>query len=166
MQVERIAETGSLNPRQVKIPGVLVDCVVVAERPEYHMQTFAEPYSAAFSRRAARAAVVAARHGARTSARSLPAAPLMELKPKQRRQPWHRHARGRGQRGRRGRDLRPVTLTAEPGVIGGMPAGGLDFGAAVNPDAIIDQPSSSTSTTAAGWTSRSSDWRRPTATAT
>ena len=48
-QVERLAERGSLNPRQVKVPGVLVDCVVVAERPEHHMQTFVTPYSAAFA---------------------------------------------------------------------------------------------------------------------
>src|SRR5260370_13790532 len=31
------------------------------------------------------------------------------------------------------------TLTADPGVIGGIPASGLDFGAAVNTDAIIHQ---------------------------
>src|SRR3989344_3929005 len=48
-QVERIAERGSLNPRQVKVPGVLVDAVVLATEPAHHHQTFAEPYSAAFA---------------------------------------------------------------------------------------------------------------------
>jgi propionate CoA-transferase len=33
-----------------------------------------------------------------------------------------------------------IVLTAEPGVIGGMPTGGLDFGSAINGDAILDQP--------------------------
>jgi Acyl CoA:acetate/3-ketoacid CoA transferase len=47
-QVERIAERGSLNPRQVKIPGIFVDCVVLA-KPENHWQTFSVQYDPAFS---------------------------------------------------------------------------------------------------------------------
>jgi propionate CoA-transferase len=48
-QVERVAESGTLNPRQVKIPGILVDCVVIAEKPDYHWQTFATVYNPGFS---------------------------------------------------------------------------------------------------------------------
>ena len=33
-----------------------------------------------------------------------------------------------------------ITLTAEPGVIGGIPASGIDFGCATNTQAVIDQP--------------------------
>ena len=54
-QVERVAERGSLNPRQVKIPGMLVDCVVVA-RPEHHWQTFAHAVQSRLRRRNSRAA--------------------------------------------------------------------------------------------------------------
>ena len=45
VQVERLAERGTLHPRHVKIPAVLVDYVVVAERPEYQMQTAVDPYN-------------------------------------------------------------------------------------------------------------------------
>ncbi|HQL01689.1 MAG TPA: CoA-transferase, partial [Smithellaceae bacterium] len=48
VQVERIAERGALNARQVKIPGMLVDCVVVS-KPENHWQTYGTPYNPAFS---------------------------------------------------------------------------------------------------------------------
>jgi propionate CoA-transferase len=49
VQVKRIAGRWALNPRQVKISGILVDYVVVAEKPEYHLQTFLEQYNPAFS---------------------------------------------------------------------------------------------------------------------
>jgi len=47
-QVERIVERGSLHPRHVKVPGILVDCVVLA-KPENHLQNLAGGYSPAFA---------------------------------------------------------------------------------------------------------------------
>ena len=49
VQVERIAERGSLNPRDVKIPGALVDCVVVASTPAHHTQSWGSQYNPAMS---------------------------------------------------------------------------------------------------------------------
>lgn len=42
VQVEWIVECGILNLCQVKIFGILVDCVVVVEKLEYYMQIFSE----------------------------------------------------------------------------------------------------------------------------
>lgn len=139
VQVERLAENGSLNPRQVKIPGVLVDCVVVAERPEHHWQTFATPYNPAFSGEI------------RAPAGSIPPMALSERKIIARRAAIELKANsvvnlgigmpeGIANVAAEEKVIDLMTLTAEPGVIGGVPAGGLDFGAATNTQAIIDQP--------------------------
>ncbi|HYM47797.1 MAG TPA: acyl CoA:acetate/3-ketoacid CoA transferase, partial [Burkholderiaceae bacterium] len=139
VQVERIAERGSLNPRQVKIPGVLVDCVVIAEKPEYHMQTFVEHYSAAFSGEV------------RVPVSTLALMPMSERKIIARRAALEIKANsvvnlgigmpeGVASVAAEEKVIDLLTLTTEPGVIGGIPASGLNFGAAINTQAIIDQP--------------------------
>ncbi len=137
-QVERIADRRTLNPREVKIPGVLVDCVVVA-RPENHWQTFSTPYSAAFS-----SEIRVPSHSINPLAMSerkiIARRAAMELRPNSVVNLGIGMPEGIANVANEEKILDLMTLTAEPGVVGGVPAGGLDFGAASNAQAIIDQP--------------------------
>jgi propionate CoA-transferase len=137
-QVERVAESGTLNPRQVKIPGILVDCVVVA-KPENHWQTFGTQYNPAYSSEI------------RVRATSLPTLPMNERKIIARRAAFELKPNsvvnlgigmpeGIAAIANEEKIIDLITLTAEPGVIGGIPASGIDFGAAINTQAVIDQP--------------------------
>ncbi len=49
VQVKGIVQAGSLDPRQVKIPGLYVDAVVVASSLKYHMQSFGVDYNASYT---------------------------------------------------------------------------------------------------------------------
>ncbi len=139
VQVERIAEKGTLSSRDVKIPGIMVDCVVQS-KPENHHQTFAEIYNPSYSGEI------------RMPMQSLPPMEMGNRKIIARRAAFELNANdivnlgigmpeGVSQVANEEKILNFLTLTAEPGVIGGLPAGGLNFGAAINTEALIDQPS-------------------------
>jgi propionate CoA-transferase len=138
VQVERIAERGTLNSRQVKIPGILVDCIVLA-KPENHCQTFSEIYNPAFSGEV------------KIPMQSIPP---MELGPRKiiaRRAAFELMPNsivnlgigvpeGVASVANEEQVIEYLTLTTEPGTIGGVPNGGLNFGTSTNMDCLIDQP--------------------------
>ncbi len=139
VQVERIADHGSLNARQVKIPGIMVDCVVVS-RPENHWQTFAQLYDPSFSSEI-RIPMLSIPPMEMSARKIIARRAAFELKPNSVVNLGIGMPEGVASVANEEKILEYVTLTAEPGVIGGLPAGGLNFGAAVNTEAVIDQPS-------------------------
>ncbi len=134
-QVEQIAAPGSLAPKEVQVPGNLVDCVVQVERHE-HQQTYASSYNHAFTGRI------------RAVVDRLPPMELDQRKVIARRAAFELPINGVVNLGigmpegvsavaNEEGIINNITLTAEAGIIGGVPQSGLDFGAAINADSII-----------------------------
>ncbi len=135
-QVEFITESGAMLPRRVKVPGILVDCVVLA-RPEYHKQTYGTPYHPALSGEM------------RVPLDALPPMPFDERKVIARRAAFELMPNavvnlgigmpeGVADIANEERLLRYMTLTAEPGVVGGVPGSGMNFGSSTNATAQLD----------------------------
>ncbi|WP_282804186.1 acyl CoA:acetate/3-ketoacid CoA transferase [Clostridium tetani] len=137
VQVEKVVECGTLDPRLVKIPGIYVDGVVIAE-PEDHEQCFGCEFESARTGKV------------RIPVSSVEKAPLNQRKVIARRAALElepdttvnlgigipevissvANEEGIGEY---------MTLTVEAGAIGGVPEGGTAFGACINPESILDQ---------------------------
>lgn len=139
VQVKRLAQHGTLNPKDVKIPGVHVDAVVLCSDPDnYHRQTSSWTYDPAYSGQT------------RIPLGSISSYPLnirkvigrraiMELRPNSiinLGTGIPNDVIGAIAYEEKISDL--ITITVESGIYGGVPASGIDFGIAANADAIIN----------------------------
>lgn len=136
VQVARMAQRGTLAPKQVKIPGMLVDLVVLD--PDQR-QTYTTEYSPAYAGEL------------RVPLSEIPALPFdarkvivrraaMELFPQAVCNLGAGISTGIANLAAEEGFLDQIVLTNEQGLIGGAPASGVDAGAAVNYAAMIDQP--------------------------
>nr|WP_255565596.1 acyl CoA:acetate/3-ketoacid CoA transferase [Gelria sp. Kuro-4] len=136
-QVKRLAQRGTLDPRLVKVPGILVDAVVVNPG---QMQSCEVVYDPAYSGEL------------RVPLDSSEPMPLNERKIVARRAAMELYPGAVCNLGFGMSDgvaavaaeegiSNKITLTVEQGVIGGIPALGVNFGLAANPVAFVDHAS-------------------------
>jgi propionate CoA-transferase len=136
VQVKRLAKRGTLPARSIKIPGILVDYVVVD--PD-QSQTYATAYSPSYAGEL------------RVPLEALPRLPFSERKIIARRAAMELVpgavcnlgagiSTGVSAIAAEEGILDRIVLTNEQGFIGGAPLTGVDSGAAQNYDAVVDQP--------------------------
>lgn len=135
-QVERIVKKGTLNPKDVKVPGIYVDAIVVAD-PKNHWQTNLEQYSPYISGKCFTPEMIRQETPlderkiiARRAAMELTSNTIVNL--------GIGIPDGIAAVAAEEGIADMITLTVESGPIGGTPTGGLDFGGAINAEAIIE----------------------------
>jgi len=137
-QVERIVEQGSIKPKDVKVPGILVDCVVVADDPAMHRMNYGVMYNPALSGEI------------RVPVDAIAKMELDERKIIARRAAFELPLNGAINLGVGAPDgvaavaaeekVTPfLTMTTEAGAVGGVLAGGSSFGSSANAHSILDQ---------------------------
>ena len=137
-QVARVSDTPA-NPHHVRIPGIFVDYVVVAQSRKAHPHTLFVEHDPSYSGQA--------RVSLESELTPLPLGlekiisrrAVMELRPGMKVNLGVGIPMGVASVACEEGLLGTMTLTTEIGVIGGLPQGGLNFGPAKNPSAFISQ---------------------------
>lgn len=138
VQVERMVDDYSRDPKSIQIPGLYVDAVVVSD-PASHMQTYAEQFNPNYVRQGNIATLDLPkmedgprRYIAKRAFAEIASGAVVNL--------GIGLPEGIAQIAMEQGKIEDMTLTVESGPVGGIPASGLSFGASTFPQAVIDQP--------------------------
>lgn len=137
-QVKRLLDKPA-SPHDVVVPGILVDCIVVAEA-HLHYQTFAEEFNPAYVSPSQEGDFDRLTPMPLDERRLIAARACDELPENAIANLGIGMPEGIARIAAERSLLGHLTLTVESGPIGGVPAGGLSFGASLHPQAIVDQP--------------------------
>ena len=134
-QVKRVVRRDSLDPRMIRVPGVLVDYIVVESK---QWQTYSGEYNPGLCG-AAKVVVERQKKIALDERKVICRRASMELVPGIINLGFGMSSGVADVAFEEGLE-RDVTFAIEQGLVGGIPTSGLIFGCAMNPQAILDQP--------------------------
>ena len=136
-EVEYVAKSGTLNPKNVRVPGVLIDHIVVS-KPENHWQSVLTRFNPAYSG-AAREPLAGVPTMALNERLIIARRAAMELTPGCSVNLGVVVPQGIASVAAEEGASHLMTMTSETGTIGGVPADGKDFGMSLNADAYVEQ---------------------------